>query len=90
MSPTLDDVASAARLAGEVAGRAEGRKLGRIAGLREAADLLVQWGATARESGDEFEGKVQEESAESLRPIADRLEEEAMERPKAEKEAEGG
>lgn len=70
----------------EAAAVAEGQKLdrlerkaqeaGKIAGLRRAADLLVQWGATAREHGDEFEGKVQEEAAESLRQIADRMEEE--------------
>lgn len=52
-------------------------KEGKVAGIRRAAELLVQWGATARESGDEFEGKCNEEAAESLRQIADRLEEEA-------------
>ena len=67
---TLDEATAYA------AGLVKGRKEGKIAGLRQAADLLVQWGSDARENGDEFEGKANEEAAESLRQIADIVEEE--------------
>lgn len=55
---------------------AVGHKKGKVAGLRQAADLLVEWGTIARTVGDEAEARIQEDAAESLRQIADRLEEE--------------
>lgn len=58
------------------AGFAQGKREGRIAGLRLAVEQLMKWVNDARAHDDQEQGEVLEDAGLYLAQIADRLEEE--------------
>jgi predicted transposase YdaD len=65
-----------AKKRGIAQGLVQGRKEGKLAGIRLAVDELRKWARGAYETGDEEQSKNLDDAADSLAGIADRLEEE--------------
>lgn len=57
-------------------GLVEGRRKGKVAGIRLAVENLRKWAEKARATGEEFEGRCYDCAADGLAEIADKLEEE--------------